>query len=201
MSRLTRGVRRFYHRVIMMFRGRVFFTPTSALLRRVVIYGILLFFITIIQTSLPFIPVFEGAVPNLTLAAVAAIGFFDSERAGAVAGIAAGAALDALGSATLSLMPLAGFAAGYFSGFAAGRLLPRALRPFSICLASAAVLNMFVSVVSAYAAVSEVRPLLFFAHTLLPELLYTFIFGIPAALLAYLCSGLAGKSARDRSFP
>lgn len=181
-----------------MLRGGVFFTPTSALLRRLLIYGAFLFLTAVIQTSLPFIPLFRGALPNLTLAAVAAIGFFDSERAGAVAGIAAGAALDALGSVTLSIMPIACFAVGYFAGVVAGRLIPRAPLPYLLCLAGGASVNMFVSIVCAYAAVPELRPMLFFFKALLPELAFTFVFGIPLSFIAHLLVRLAGKSDRGR---
>lgn len=182
----------------MRMRSRFFFTPTSALVRRVVIYGIMLFFLILVQTSLPFIPMFEGAVPNLVLIAVAAVGFFDSERAGAVAGIIAGLSLDALGSAALCLMPVAGFVTGYFSGLAAGRILPRDPMPFSVCLAGVSVMNMLLTVIYAYASVPEVRPWLLFVHTLLPELLFTFISGIPVMFLARFCAKLAGRTGRKR---
>jgi cell shape-determining protein MreD len=182
----------------MRMRSRFFFTPTSALVRRVVIYGIMLFLLVMVQTSLPFIPLFEGALPNLVLAAVAAVGFFDSERSGAVSGIAAGLCLDALGSAALCLMPIAGFVAGYFSGLAAGKILPRNPMPFTVCLAGVSVMNMVLTVIYAYASVPEVRPWLLFVHTLLPEAFFTFILGIPVMFLARFCVKLAGKTGRKR---
>lgn len=182
----------------MRIRGRFFFTPSAALLRRVAIYGSYLFLLAVFQTSLPFIPLFEGALPNLTLAAVAAIGFFDSERAGGAAGIAAGFLLDALGCVTVSLMPLAGLAAGYICGIIAGRLLPRALPPFSLCLAGVSLMNMFLTLAAGYAAVPDLSPSLLIFRTLLPELLFTFVFGIPAALLSFLCVKLAGRTGRGR---
>ncbi len=182
----------------MKLKGRFFFTPTSALLRRVAIYGTILFFLIIIQTSLPFIPMFRRAVPGLVLVSVAAIGFFDSEHAGAVAGMLAGAALDALGGVSLALMPLAGFAAGYFCGIAARKKLPRELPAFSICLAGVSALNLFVTLVCAYAANSELRPLRLIIHTLIPGFFYTLLFGVPVVLLTFLCTILAGRTKRDR---
>ena len=169
------------------------------MLRRLVIYGVYLFLLAIFQTSLPFIPLFEGALPNLTLAAVGAIGFFDSEQAGAVAGIAAGWLLDALGCVTLSLMPLAGLAVGYICGIVAGRLLPRELPPFSLCLGGIALLNMLLTIVAGYAAVPDLKPSLLIFRTLIPELFFTFIFGIPASLIAFLCVKLAGRTRRERN--
>jgi cell shape-determining protein MreD len=175
-----------------------FLTPASALLRRVIIYGILLFFLIIIQTSLPFIPMFRQAVPGLVLVAAAAIGFFDSEYAGAIAGMLAGAALDSLGGVSLSLMPIAGFAAGYFCGTASGKKLPRELPAFSVCLAAVSGANLFVTLVCAYAANSELRPVQLIIHTLIPEFFYTLLFGIPVVLLSFLCTKLTGKTKRDR---
>lgn len=175
-----------------------FFTPTAALLRRITIYGTLLFFLIIIQTSLPFIPIFRRAVPGLVLVSAAAIGFFDSEYAGAIAGMVAGTALDALGGVSLSLAPLAGFAVGYFCGTVAGKKLPRELPAFSVCLAAVSALNLFVTLVCAYAANSELRPVRLIVYTLLPGFFYTLLFGIPVALLTFLCARLAGKTKRER---
>lgn len=179
-------------------RGRFFFTPTSALVRRIIIYGAMGFLLTLIQTSLPFLSRFRGAVPNIVLVASAAVGFFDSERAGAVFGISAGCALDALGGGPLSLMPLAGFVAGYFCGRAAGRLLPRATVPFMILIGGVSALNLVLTVVCAYASVSEVRPWGLISRTLIPELIFTFIFGIPTAYLSRFCARLAGRTGRGR---
>ena len=198
-SRSAAALRRFIIRTKRTFGGKIFFTPTSALIRRVVIYGIFLFLVAVIQTSLPIIPIFKYSVPNLTLAAASAIGFFDSERAGAVSGIFAGAVLDALGSVTISVMAGACFAAGYFAGYVAGRLLPRSFYPFLPCLAAVSVFNMLLSVICAFASVPGLRPVLFFGRSLLPELFFTFVFGIPAALLANICVRLAGKTARERT--
>ncbi len=178
---------------------RIFFTPTSALLRRIIIYGAMFYILIIIQTSLPFITLFCGVVPNIVLVAVAAVGFFDSEYAGAISGIAAGFMLDALGGSQLALMPLAGFFAGYFCGRAACRLLPRAPVPFLLCAAGVSAANLLLTVVCAYATFPEVRPGMFILHTLIPELFFTFILGIPAALLARACAKFAGRTGRDRA--
>ena len=93
---------------------------------------------------------------------------------------------------------LAGFAAGYFCGIAAGKKLPRELPAFSVCLAAVSGANLFVTLVCAYAANSELRPVRLIIHTLIPEFFYTLLFGIPVVLLGFLCTKLAGKTKRDR---
>jgi hypothetical protein len=95
-------------------------------------------------------------------------------------------------------MPVAGFAAGFFCGLAAEKALPREPLPFSLCLGGVAGMNLLLTVVCAYASAPEVRPALLLVHTLLPELLFTFLFGIPVMFLARFCAKLAGKTGRDR---
>lgn len=168
-------------------RGRFGFTPTATLLRRIAFYGILLFVLLLIQTSLPVFAAFEGAVPALVLAAVSAIGFFDSERSGAVAGIAAGWALDAFGGATVMLMPLVGLLTGYIPGIVAGRLLPRGILPWGVCLCGVCGVNMLATVVNSFAVSAQIGFGTLVVHTLLPELLFSLLLGIPAGLLARLC--------------
>jgi len=181
----------------MRLRGRFYFTPSTALLRRVAIYGVFLTLTVIAQTSLAFMPLFNGHIPNLTLVAVGAIGFFDSDRAGGISGIAAGALLDALGASALSLSPLVGFLIGYFCGRAAGKLLPRTLPAFAIPLGGIAAVNMLLTVILA-AANGGARFWILVSRILLPELLLTAVFGVPAALLAFLCARLAGRTGRKK---
>ena len=181
----------------MRLRGRFYFTPSTALLRRVAIYGIFLTLTVFFQTSLPFIPLFEGHVPNLTLIAVGAIGFFDSDKAGGAAGIAAGALLDGLGSAALSLTPLFGFFVGYFCGRAVGRLLPRTLLAFTIPICVISIVNSIMTIILAIAN-GGARFWILLSRILFPELILTALFGVPAALLAYFCARLAGRTGRKK---
>lgn len=181
----------------MRLRGRFYFTPSTALLRRVGIYGIFLTLTVIAQTSAAFMPLFEGHNPNLTLVAVGAIGFFDDHRAGGISGIAAGALLDGLGSSALSLMPLFGFLVGYFCGRVAGKLLPRTIPAFAIPLGGIAAVNMLLTIILAVAN-GGARFWILISRILLPELLLTAVFGVPTALFAFFCVRLAGRTGRKK---
>ncbi len=166
---------------------RRYFTPTAYMLRRIGFFGALLFFLLLIQCSLAEFSIFRGSVPAIVAAAVSALGFFDSERTGAVAGIAAGWALDAFGApAPLSLLPLALLAVGYFSGRTAGRRLPRAILPWGICLGGTAAVNMLITLIYCIAGPMQLGFVGLVFYTLLPELLWTLVLGIPAGLLSLL---------------
>ena len=163
---------------------RHYFTPTASLLRQVVIYGIWLFILLMIQsTTGTSVSDVSRCVPALVLAAVSAFGFFDSERVGAVAGVAAGWALDATSGAPLCIMPLVGFLVGYFSGFVADKYLPRNVLPWGVCLGGVGVINMICTTVCASLSGLKFRPFVLIWHTLLPELMLTLLFGIPTGLI------------------
>lgn len=163
---------------------RHYFTPTASLLRQVVIYGLWLFILLMIQsTSGTSVSGVSRCVPALVLVAVSAFGFFDSERVGSIAGIAAGWALDATSGVQLCIMPLVGFLVGYFSGYVADKYLPRSVLPWGVCLGGVGAVNMICTIVSASISGLKFRPLVLVWHTLLPELMLTLLFGIPAGLI------------------
>lgn len=184
---------------------RFYFTPTTAVLRRVIFYGIAIYLLLLLQSTLAFFKIFGHAVPGLVIAAVSAIGFFDSERAGAVTGIAAGWALDAYGGSTVVLMPVVCMLVGYFSGYVADRYLPRAYLPWCVCLGATGVVNSAATIIYCIVNDTNVNLLVFILRTLLPEYLFTVIFGLAAGLLARLFVRLSGAGhryeagAKDRS--
>ncbi|MBR6708703.1 MAG: hypothetical protein IKL84_03395 [Clostridia bacterium] len=76
------------------------------IIRKILVWGGVLFLCAILQTSaLSFLREYN-ARPDLMLAAVIAIAIFDSPHAGAIAGIAAGVIIGALGGVGLNLYPL-----------------------------------------------------------------------------------------------
>lgn len=183
-----------------MRRGiRKYFTPTAAVLRRVGFYGAWLTALLIIQSSLALSPRMAGALPALVSVAVAAIGFFDSEKAGAIAGVAAGWALDAWGGSRVCLMPLMLFAVGFACGYVADRYLPRGIIPFAICLVGVAVLEVPCGAVYAMINYSGLRIGALIVHTLLPIFGRTLLWGIPTALLTRLIARRVRKAEKDRS--
>ena len=133
-------------------------------------------------------------IPALVLTAVSALGFFDSERVGAVAGIAAGWCLDAWSGGSLCILPLVGFAVGYFSGYAAERWIPRGILPFGVCLCGVGVINMICTLVGVLIEMPRphFRPLV--GRVLLPELGATLLWGIAVALVSRLLVKLQRRS-------
>ena len=177
---------------------RHYFTPTASLIRQVVIYGLWLFILLMIQsTSGTSVSEVSRCVPALVLVAVSALGFFDSERVGAIAGIAAGWALDATSGAQLCIMPLVGFAIGYFSGFVADKYIPRGILPFGACLGGVGVVNMMCTAISASLSSMKFRPFVLIWHVLLPELILTLIFGVAVGLITL---GIVKLQSKDASF-
>lgn len=163
-----------------------YFTPTASVLRRVGFFGAWLLALLLLQSTLAFSPRMAGALPAMVPVAVAAFGFFDSEKTGAVAGVAAGWALDAWGGSRIFLMPLVCFAVGYFCGWAADRLLPRGMIPFGVCLGGVAVLMVPLTAIYAAVNYSGLHVGTLIVHTLLPVLGRTLLWGVPVALLTRL---------------
>ena len=177
---------------------RRYFTPTAALLRRIGFYGCWLLFLLVLQSTLAMFERFAGALPALVCVAVAALGFFDSERVGAVAGVAAGWALDAWGGARVARMPLICFGIGYFCGWAAGRLIPRGIIPFGVCLGGVALLEIPVTAVYAAANYTGLRIGTLIIHTLLPVFLRTLLWGVPTALITRMIVRRVRKSEQTK---
>lgn len=167
-------------------RSRRYFTPTAAVLRRVGFYGAWLLVLLVVQSTLGFSPRMAGALPALVLVAVAALGFFDSELVGAVAGVVAGWALDLWGGTRIFLLPLVGFAIGYFCGFVAERYLPRGIIPFGVCLGGVTILQIPLNAVYSAINYNGVRVLTLIVHTLLPAAGRTLLWGVPVALATRL---------------
>ena len=171
-----------------------YFTPTVDLLRKIGIYGGWLLLLLLIQSTLDPAGSAGRTIPALVLTAVAALGFFDSERVGAVSGIAAGWCLDAWSGGTLCILPLVGFAVGYFCGYAAERWIPRGILPFGLCLCAVGGVNMICTLLGVLIEQPNPHfwPLL--GRILLPELGQTLLWGVPVALLTRLLVKLQRRS-------
>jgi len=89
------------------------------LLRKILIYFLIIFIASLIQTS--FLAVIEpfGAVPDLMLLMSLGAGYFCGPLVGGVFGVASGVAAYALGGSGLAVLPLLYCAVGAFTGFLA----------------------------------------------------------------------------------
>ena len=87
------------------------------LLRKILIYFIVIFFASLVQTS--FLAVIEpfGAVPDLVLIMTLGAGYFCGPLAGGIFGVAAGAVSYALGSLGFAFLPMLYCVVGAFTGF------------------------------------------------------------------------------------
>ena len=77
-----------------------------SILRRVILYGILFFMLSVVQCSFLSRLSFLSVVPNIVLGGVCAISLLDDQKTATVCGICAGFLLDAIGGAGISLSPL-----------------------------------------------------------------------------------------------
>ena len=87
------------------------------MLRKIIIYFVIIFAVSLVQTS--FLAVIEpfGAVPDMTLLFTLGAGYFCGPLAGGIFGVAAGAVAYALGSTGLAFLPLLYCIVGAFTGF------------------------------------------------------------------------------------
>lgn len=87
------------------------------LLRKILIYFVIIFIASVLQTS--FLAVLEpfGAVPDLMLLLTLGAGYFCGPLAGGIFGVASGVVSYALGSTGLALLPLLYCIVGAFTGF------------------------------------------------------------------------------------
>lgn len=156
------------------------------LFRRSIVYGLLIFFLAIIQCSFFSRLKIFGVVPDLMLGAVVGIAMLDSQRAAAVCGIGAGFVIDALGSSGLSLSPLFYLIFGALCGALAKKMLPNFLSwTVNLAIFSAArsvltILNMlYLSKTLSFAQIAK--------SILLPEAVCTFIICLPIFFIVKLC--------------
>ncbi len=137
---------------------------------------------------MPHLKIF-GVTPALTLAAVLSVAFFDGEHSGAVAGIAGGFILDALGSTGLMLLPIIYMLIGFSVGLATHRFLSRNFPSFCVFAAIGLLANALGTLLLAIAS----NPLGDFAfgtamiYVVLPELGVSALFAMIYYPLGALC--------------
>lgn len=164
-------------------------------LRKIAVWGVALFFLAVLQTSL-FARVAEviprGAVPDLLLAASVAIAIFDSERTGAIAGIAAGFLAGALGGVGFSLLPLCYMLCAYVCGIWSTMSLSANLPSWIVYMLASGVARAIVSLVHVAVVYGDYRLSAVVGTVLLPEffstLVCSFLVYFPLKRLALLCN-------------
>ena len=162
--------------------------------RYVVSVAVLLLALSVVQLS--FFGRFRilGAIPDLMIVAVLCIGYFTGPDTGAVSGIGAGFLIDAMGTAGISLLPLAYLLEGYLAGHLAKRIPTRGFLHYLIFLAITLLYRAIITLMYAWIGYESLH-LPFLTGTILPELLGTALAGLAFFVpMRLLCGWLEKKT-------
>ena len=156
------------------------------LLRRILIYGAVFFFLGVAQCAFfsylkPF-----GATPNITLGALCAVIMLDNKKSAAVCAIAAGYFIDSLGAVPPSFSPLFYLICIAVLGKVSDKMMPRFVS-FALLMLPATALNALYTYFSVWFAAKSSPSLSILPSLILPEMLSTFVFCLPIYFLIKLC--------------
>lgn len=167
------------------------------ILRRIVVYGVLIWILSTASCSFFANLTYLPATPDLLLCAVVAIGLLDSRRAAAVVGIVGGFCLDALGGVGAALSPILYLLVVLLVGSFAEKALGSFWAWLVLILPTLLLRALFttLAVLLRMGGVSF-SPLL--RQILLPEAVVTLLLGIPVYFICSLCMLLL-RDRRERS--
>ncbi len=167
----------------------------SAITRRVICYGILFFILGIAQCSFFSGLSFLRVIPDIVVGGVAAVALLDTQKTAIVCGIAAGAMIDALGGAGLSLSPLAFMAIAIICSEISKKMLPKFLAWVLILIPAVASNALFtlIGITFTYGGVALSSVI---GNILIPEAILTFILSLPIFFLVKLCVRISDAKGR-----
>lgn len=157
------------------------------LVKRIVIYGLLIFFLSVAMSSffanLRHLP----ATPDLMLGAVLAVAVIDDRRTAAIVAVVGGVAVDALGGVGISLSPLLYLSVILTVGILSEKMLPRFLSWLILLLPSLLLRALFtLAGFWLYTGGGSFSGIV--SGVLLPEAVCTLIFSLPLYFLVTLCA-------------
>ncbi len=117
-----------------------------------------------------------GAVPDLCFITLILISYFCGKEVGAITGIAAGFAVDALGSVGISLLPVLYLFCGYLFGYFTRAIYPKRYLSYLIVLAAAIPVKMVITFVYICINYQTIHLLEIMGRILLPEAAATALF-------------------------
>lgn len=162
-------------------RGRISQNRAKAV--KYILTEIAMFFtVILLQTTLFAKWRFFGAVPDLCYATLMLTAYFCGKETGAVTGIAAGFAVEALGSTGISILPVCYLFCGYVCGYFTRAIVPRRFTAFLAVMGAAVPVRAAISLVYVCLTYDSVNLFSVLAHNILPEAVGTFLF---ACLLYY----------------
>ena len=169
-----------------MNRARSSRTDKSLIIRRVLIYGLAVFFLGIFQCAFfsrlkPF-----GATPDLILCVVCAVLLIDDKHAALVCAVAGGYFIDAIGAIPPCFSAIVYVIAVALTASIAQKLLAR-IPSYLILLMPALLTRAVFTYLSLCLTFGSIAPASAIISVILPEALATIIFAIPVYLLIKLC--------------
>ena len=136
----------------------------------------LFFIVILLQTTLLSRYRILGAVPDLCFGALILVAYFCGKETGAVTGIAAGFAVEALGSTGISILPVCYLLCGYVCGYFTRAVIPRRFTAFLAVLGAAVPVRAAITLIYMCLTYSEIRLPQILVRNILPEMLVTAIF-------------------------
>ena len=118
-----------------------------------------------------------GAVPDLCFVTLILISYFCGKEVGAITGIAAGFAVDALGSVGISLLPILYLFCGYLFGHFTRAIYPKRYTSYLVVLAAAIPVKMVITFVYICINYHTIHLLEIMGRVLLPEAAVTVLIG------------------------
>ena len=171
------------------------FSPTGEklrILRRIIIFGLIGFFLCILQCSFfsklkPF-----GATPDILIGSILAISMLDNNRCAAVYAVGTGYFIDAIGATPPSLSPIFYLLAVAVLGLISDKIMPRFVS-FSALMLPAVCMRAIFTFINLWISLGTFPPTVYITAVILPEMLSTFIFCLPVYFAIKLCMLLVGS--------
>lgn len=165
----------------------------QSIFRALICTGLVVFF-ALLETTFfgkfrPF-----GAVPDLMLPLVVALGMSEGGGWGGAFGIIAGIVIDSLGNTAMTLHPLIFCLAGFFAGLLLEEQFSDTLAVRAIMIAASALLRSVITLIGAALALPDFSLSYIFPLAIAPEFAATLIMGVIPHLAAYFSLRWAHKS-------
>lgn len=151
---------------------------TQLLLKKILVYFLIIFISALFQTS--FLAIVEpfGAVPDLMLLLSLGAGYFCGPVVGGIFGTAAGVVTYALGDVGFSALPLLCFVVGSAAGFLVENFFAGKLAVWCLYVAAASIVKSFYSIFCIILFSGDVQLFTAIWHSVIPEFATTVILGI-----------------------
>jgi hypothetical protein len=159
----------------------------QSLLRRIIVYGVLILVLGCAQCAFfPFLNICP-AVPDLILGLLVAISLIDSEKSAGVCAVAAGFFIDAVGSSGIALSPLVYILLVAFISFFTGKML-NSFASYVLLLMPALLYRALATYICAFISYGEAPGLWILGDILIPEALTTGVLCLPIYFIVKLCA-------------